>query len=200
MKKILLFIFISFLGISDFSIKNGKVYYEDKYGEKVVKKADSKTFEILPRKGFAKDKNHVYVGDYIIPDADPNTFELLSGCYSKDKNYVYCTDGKLRELNPDTVKIIGDYAYDNGIMYILFQRIEGIDIDSFEVLKGLYSKDKNSIYYVNKKIENVDMETFESFKNGYARDKNHVYLLGGIQKDLDPKTFEIPEKAVFIVN
>ena len=200
MKKIFLFLCISLFTISNFSIKNGKVYYESKYGKEVVKKADVKTFEVLQRAGFAKDKNHVYVGTYAIPDADPETFELLSYCYSKDKNHVYCTDGKLKDLNPDTFKIKGNYAYDNGIMYFGFFRFKEVDIDSFEILEGLYSKDKNSVYYASGKIEGADKETFEAFKNGYARDKNHIYLFGKIQEGVNTETFEIPEKASVIIH
>ena len=200
MKNFFLFVCFSILAISNFSIKNGKVFYENKYGKEIVKKADSKTFEILPRKDFAKDKNHVYVGSYAIPGADPETFELLSYCYSKDKNNVYCTDGKLNGLNPNTFKIIGDYAYDNEIMYFGFLKFKKVDIESFEILESLYSRDKNSIYYASDEIKGADNKTFEAFKNGYARDKNHIYLFGKIQEELNPQTFEIPEKSSVIIH
>lgn len=61
-----------------------------------MREADAETFEEIPSGSaihYAKDKYHVYTGTFVIPNADPNTFELLSFNYSKDKNnYYYGTD------------------------------------------------------------------------------------------------------------
>ena len=119
MKKFFLFVCFSILAISNFSIKNGKVFYENKYGKEIVKKADSKTFEILPRKDFAKDKNHVYMSGIKLENADPATFKKLDGMYAKDKNSVYVLWYKIREADPAT----------------------------FQILNSGYSKDKNHVYF-----------------------------------------------------
>ncbi|BBM45603.1 hypothetical protein JMUB4039_1597 [Leptotrichia trevisanii] len=62
MKKMLLFVVMILAGIqlfSDYSIKNNKVYFEDK----IIKGADAKTFNEINYE-YSKDKNNVYYSIY----------------------------------------------------------------------------------------------------------------------------------------
>ncbi|BBM52825.1 hypothetical protein JMUB3935_1805 [Leptotrichia trevisanii] len=62
MKKMLLFVVMILAGIqlfSDYSIKNNKVYFEDK----IIKGADAKTFNEINYE-YSEDKNNVYYSIY----------------------------------------------------------------------------------------------------------------------------------------
>ena len=62
MKKMLLFVVMILAGIqlfSDYSIKNNKVYFEDK----IIKGANAKTFNEINYE-YSKDKNNVYYSIY----------------------------------------------------------------------------------------------------------------------------------------
>jgi hypothetical protein len=60
-----------------------------------------------------------------------------------------------------------------------------------ERVEGVWGKDKNSIFFFHEKINGVDMNTWEPLDMGYSKDQNFVYN-GIIKTDANPKTFKIP--------
>ncbi len=118
-----------------------------------------------------------------------------------------CSDA-LENKNADSFFVLGEkYIKDWESVYWVgdnspckFDKIEGEDVDSFEILGtnnrlGFYGKDKTSVYFADKKIEGADVDTFgtlagENTWNYYLRDKNNVYFSGRKVDGADPDTFE----------
>ena len=146
--------------------------------EKKVEEADLSTFEIIVSGGrvnVAKDKNHVFSMDQIIEGADPNSFKHIRYDFFKDKNNIYHGSNRLENIDVETFEII----------------IGGGRFDVF--------KDKNNVYYGSTLIEDADPSTFEYFPErhnltsgsgySYAKDKNNVYLGSEKLLNADPEAF-----------
>lgn len=70
--------------------------------------------------GYAQDANHIYGPQGMIPEADPETFKMITKSYSIDSGHVFF-EGKL---------------------------VNGADSGSFEVIdNGLYAIDDRSVFY-----------------------------------------------------
>lgn len=98
-------------------IATGPVYFKDSrnvyfndYGArnlKIITGADSQTFEVVEDTyAYAKDSNHAYYQDKLIPDADTKTFQYLGGdlstAYAKDDRRVYLNGQIIDGADPVT--------------------------------------------------------------------------------------------------
>ena len=165
-----------------FKDKNN-VYYE---GEK-IEGIDMNSIEVI--NGMCiKDKNSVFYEGKKLRNISPNNFNIFDGgiSYDKilvDKNGAY----KLLENENQKDKIIpldskninlktleridspmdsSNYFKDKNGVYFLngekFVKINGVDIDTFEVtMSGKYGKDKNNVYFEGKKMEGENPKKFE---------------------------------------
>ena len=133
--------------------KNGIYKFEENENEKSLKitlinaKIDFENLKELDWKYFGDDKNIYYFdeSDFKKLDrADINSFERIEYTgFFKDKNNVY---------------------YDG-------EKIEGIDMNSIEVINGMCIKDKNSVFYEGKKLRNISPTNFNIFDGGISYDK-----------------------------
>ena len=133
--------------------KNGIYKFEEGENEQDLKitpinaKIDFKNLKKLDWKYFGDDKNIYYFdeSDFKKLDrADINSFERIEYTgFFKDKNNVY---------------------YDG-------EKIEGIDMNSIEVINGMCIKDKNSVFYEGKKLRNISPNNFNIFDGGISYDK-----------------------------
>lgn len=80
---------------------------KDFYYDTVALKTDIKTFKIFD-KNWARDKNHYYINGWTCPIADYKTFIALDFMYAKDKYKVYCTDTTVTNADPATFKVNND--------------------------------------------------------------------------------------------
>jgi hypothetical protein len=163
-----------------FQFLQNKIYAKDKNNvyymvggcAKIIKEADSETFEILGC--YAKDKNYIYYNDKSRKEVDYLTAEYLGGQYLKDKNHVYYPAGA---FDPE------------------FVIVNSADPETFDYLDFFYAKDKNHVYIFGSASEKKDSATFEILNANVTKDKNHVYYIfptagSGIVKDVDTTTFE----------
>ena len=133
--------------------KNGIYKFEENENEKSLKitlinaKIDFENLKELDWKYFGDDKNIYYFdeSDFKKLDrADINSFERIEYTgFFKDKNNIY---------------------YDG-------EKIEGIDMNSIEVINGMCIKDKNSVFYEGKKLRNISPDNFNIFDGGISYDK-----------------------------
>lgn len=67
------------------------------------------------------------------------------------------------------------------------------DAQTFKALNVHYGKDKNYIYYSSLKVNGADVESFEVFDkfSSYAKDKNNIYIWSRILTWADVETFEL---------
>jgi len=82
---------------------------------------------------------------------------------------------------PELEKEIKKYKKDKDNIYYDWNKIEWVDIESFEVLNYWYSKDKHNVYYFWRKIDWADPETFENLWKYYAKDKDRLYIIHGVK-------------------
>lgn len=164
--------------------KNGIYKFEEGENEQDLKitpinaKIDFRNFKELDWKYFGDDKNIYYFDEDIfkkVDKADINSFERIDSTgFFKDKNNVYYEGEKL----------------------------EGIDINSIEVVNGMCIKDKNSVFYEGKKLRSISPTNFNIFDGGISYDiilvdKNGAYKLmeNENQKDkiipLDSKNIDL---------
>ncbi|BBM38190.1 hypothetical protein JCM16775_0898 [Leptotrichia hofstadii] len=156
--------------------KNGIYKFEENENEKSLKitpinaKIDFENLKELDWKYFGDDKNIYYFdeSDFKKLDrADINSFERIEYTgFFKDKNNVY---------------------YDG-------EKVEGIDMNSIEVINGMCIKDKNSVFYEGKKLRNISPDNFNIFDGGLSYDKilvdkNGIYKF--IETEDNKKTIEI---------
>lgn len=133
--------------------KNGIYKFEEGENEQDLKitpinaKIDFKNLKELDWKYFGDDKNIYYFDEDSfkkVDKADINSFERIDSTgFFKDKNNVY---------------------YEG-------EKIEGIDMNSIEVINGMCIKDKNSVFYEGKKLRNISPNNFNIFDGGISYDK-----------------------------
>ena len=144
--------------------KNGIYKFEEGENEQDLKitpinaKIDFKNLKELDWKYFGDDKNIYYFDEDSfkkVDKADINSFERIDSTgFFKDKNNVY---------------------YEG-------EKVEGIDMNSIEVVNGMCIKDKNSVFYEGKKLRNISPTNFNIFDGGISYDiilvdKNGTYKL-----------------------
>ena len=158
-------------GTSNFFKYQGKIYvFTLNDGMQALENVDMETFKTLNSgdyytKNIGLDKNNVYFGNVIIPDLDPNKFEVIGNGYYTDgtNSYFY---SPFSELDKDSSKYI--YPY---------KKIE--NAKNLKVLENfeLFVVDGENIYYKGEILKNADLNTLEIIdkNNEYFADKENVY-------------------------
>ncbi len=127
-----------------------------------------------------RKKSSTSAGPSLIEGADVDTFEIFlfekkTSMTKQDSSYTFTRDK--------------DYLYERG------KRVEGVDPNTFVILRWLFIQDKDSVYYQGQRLEGSDPATFEFLDNEYSRDRNFVYFTdkGTVEKlkGVDGSTFEI---------
>jgi hypothetical protein len=81
----------------------------------ILAKADPESFSILNIIGLAKDKNSVFSGGKIMPEANPDLYQAFryenqSTHYWSDGKSVYCNTGLVKEADINSFKATGMYS------------------------------------------------------------------------------------------
>ncbi|WP_312648949.1 DKNYY domain-containing protein [Aminipila sp.] len=107
-------------------------------------------------------------------------------------NYVSYDEGVGRRVEPinvnkDEFKVLNypDFARDDQSVYFTYEKIEGSDPDSFQIINNngryRYAKDKNNVYvYASDgsylyKVINADPNSFEVLEFPYSKDKDDAF-------------------------
>ena len=170
--------------------RRGNVYY---WNDK-IKGADSKSFELINREGYAKDKNHVYYGESPISDS-PGTFD---GDNLKDKQFVYYSGMKFTVADIETYVRLGSsyFGKDKIQGYYIDIPIEGSDAETL-ILIGMYNsplaKDANHVYYKGKILEGANpdgkYEEYDRSRSSIIMGEHNVWYKH-VSMNLNPKTFK----------
>lgn len=180
---------------------NGDVYWLNStqviYGDKILPGANPDKFSGFEdfrgwTYSISNGQYFVYINGKRLPDVDKDTFTPLSEFIGKDKSHIFEQDKMiLSETDARNFELFDDHSFgkDNNYIYYMAHvkpfAIEGIDLESFEILDWSYLKDKNHIYYTHQyksieKLNQIDVASFEitdydESTNSHARDKNHYY-------------------------
>lgn len=156
-------------------------YYLDKKhvweGTKLLEGFDPHSFEIVDwRLGLVKDANNVRICWKNIENADASTVELIDvyhGAYWRDKQHIWYFNQQLQPLTlPDDGEL---YFYPKSNFCRVGQNIwcqahllEGVDVETFTVIKPTIGRDKNYYYYeehryTHQEYAEKDVERYYTF-------------------------------------
>ena len=116
-------------------------------------------------KNIALDKNSVYFENIIIPDLDPNKFEVIGNGYYTDGTNSYFFS-PFSELDKES----SNYIYP-------YKKIENAkNLKALENLE-LFAVDGDNVYYKGEILKNTDLNTLKIIdkNNEYFADKENVY-------------------------
>jgi|GEM_PF-1440835 hypothetical protein len=188
------------LADSGYYIRITKVYYHPGFGLSSpfeIKDVHMSTFEILDDdRGYAKDKNRVYLDGLPIPEADPATFEILEDRYWRDKNYVYLNE-RIFSNDPENFEFIsGNLMRDSHHIYWSTEIISD-DPSNFTIIDDsgstTYWKDSQNIFFNGSPIEDANINTFEIIDDIYSHDDTNVFYRADTISQADIASFEVVE-------
>lgn len=187
----------------EYKEEDGKLYHYHYLGigvtkKKEVKGADLKTFQQITEL-YGKDKKSVYRKEELLPNADPNSFEVIDEkIYSKDKNNVYWYAERISNADPSSFQIIDiEYSKDKKHVFFKAETIQSANPETFERIYEYFSKDKENVFYNDKILSKADPATFEKITYSMWKDKQYVFYFDSILPNADPKTMKNVEKYDF---
>jgi hypothetical protein len=163
---------------------------------KSLKAADPETFRLMSDGYTARDKQHLFRRDQIMPVRDLESFVMLEHEFQRDRVRGYY---RLAEIagsdGPSFEALDGHYARDKGRIYF----VDGFDVggvvktshrDAFRVLADGYATDGQKAYYRGAVIATRDAESLQELSGlGYAKTRSQVFHNGRWMRDADAETF-----------
>ncbi|HEV7800825.1 MAG TPA: DKNYY domain-containing protein [Burkholderiales bacterium] len=133
-----------------------------------------------------------YYNETLIAEADPKSFQVLSGHYAKDTSRVYYADTRrdskdyfttkrsqvtvVERADPGTFRHLNsEYAKDKDNVFFEGVAFPVKDIDSFELLDYGYARDRIGAYYHQRPIPGTEGSTFSTLDSHYSKDAKHVF-------------------------
>ncbi|WP_164000021.1 DKNYY domain-containing protein [Pyxidicoccus caerfyrddinensis] len=146
--------FLALIFRNSYEVKNGKVFYHAAgIGLSEVTGADAETFKEMKEgnHGYGEDKHGIYFHAQKLPDADRDSFSILTEAsyWSKDKNKVFYGASVLPGVDVSRFRLLGSYyGTDGKSVYGVGRLIEGADPGTFELVgkDGTMAKDKSAYY------------------------------------------------------
>lgn len=185
-------------------INNKKIYRWDSvthYSDRtLITWVDYDTFTPLGM-FYARDKNYIYY-EWVRSSYDVTRNPRRVGDFIADDEYVYHNDLQfiVTWANAKAFHNItwpnwwGIYYSDNENIYAdWWIKIDGVNIQTFQLLGLNYAKDKNNIYRWSNSITWADIVSFIVLGefSPYVKDKNNVYIGSRILTWVDVASFEI---------
>ncbi|MFA7325176.1 MAG: DKNYY domain-containing protein [Candidatus Kapaibacterium sp.] len=125
---------------SDYAKDKDSVYFEGR----IIKGAHSASFRTIGNTIYSLDKKNVYIYWYKIPNADPNSFEILETPYSKDKNRIFCGNISLKISKVEKFELLNFDGYSIMDTSVFNKRFSNLILDRFEIETIVYS-DANAL-------------------------------------------------------
>ena len=187
-----------------FAKDKNNVYYQNKKINGIV--ADG--FEQI-QSNFIKDKNGIYKFEenekslkitLINAKIDfENLKELDWKYFGDDKNIYYFDESDFKKLDRADINSFERIEYtgffkDKNNVYYDGEKVEGIDMNSIEVISGMWIKDKNNVFYEGQKLKGISSDNFNYFDGGLSYetilfDKNGIYKF--LKNEDNEKSVEI---------
>lgn len=146
------------------------------YVDHPITTIDVNSFQILNEHGYAKDNLHVYYHENTVPDADSDSFTMLSDLYGKDNAHVYYKDKAIPGADPASFTLFDvQWGKDAHDVYIQDRPIDACDPATFVLLKDSWQKDKQCVYREGREVVGADPASFVVLNFWFGKDNNHVY-------------------------
>lgn len=187
-------------GINILQFKNSTTYRKNKsyvcWDKVLIKGADPETFFAFDN-GSGMDKNSVYAKYDSLKEVDKDTLIFLDKRYSKDKNNVYCMSVKMEGVDVESFELIKGtiYVKDKTSIYFAAKKLEGIDANSISFIGKYYLRSGSDIYRNNSIIKGANADNFIAIDAAYSKDNIHVFYIGNILSGANPLTFEVFDGA-----
>ena len=144
--------------------------------------------------GYARTRNLVYHNGKVVPDADPQTFELFMTevGMARDHRHVFFNDRLIAGADPATMVQIQGYAFkDRNSVYNEGRRIEGLSPARVRASEfGSYLMDDQRVFKNGIEIRGRDPSTFRELQPPWTLDKLGVYYGDQIVPEIDQSTFQ----------
>jgi len=166
--------------LDGYKIYQGKVYH---YGCP-VKEADPNTFREIPKRdeiplGMAQDSKSLFFGGNKLEGLHPNSYK------TKKVQYYDSSDDKQKEMY---------FLFDKDNEYLYDMNVDGVDLNTVEIINSGYFKDKNNVYeidYKNNVVNRIPDANPAFFTFGYNINSDAVYWYGKKIEKADPGSFEV---------
>jgi hypothetical protein len=154
---------------------------------------DPDSFQVLNKRGYAKDKMTAYFRWKRIAGSEPQSFSALSEIYAKDAYRVYYEDEIVPTADPATwVLMEVEWAKDKKDVFLQNMPIAACDPASFEFLSNDWQRDSKCVYKRGGKLSGADPKSFVVINYWYGKDKQNVYHNNRkIIEGADPFTFKL---------
>ncbi|MEZ0391424.1 MAG: DKNYY domain-containing protein, partial [Pseudobdellovibrionaceae bacterium] len=134
----------------------------------------------------------IYFQKALIPEADIDSFQVLSRFSAKDKNFVYRTDKVMPTAKVDSFRVLSEkFSVDSSQVYFQEIVIPGADPSTFIPISDSYGRDARAVFKETKAIVGALPNSFEIIGIGYSKDENAVYFNLTLLPGITPKGFEI---------
>ena len=159
---------------------------------------DASTFEVLSEE-YTKDANKAYYkwispGRFWVvelPDADPETLEVLGFNLARDKNHVWWYGSILPGADAKSIELVSDGFVWKDSAHVWYQQQKMVDADAktFKHLGSSYFIDDQRVYWGPDAIDDADRNSFRVLNDSFvAVDQNMVYRSGRPAPAIDPAT------------
>jgi len=149
-----------------------------------IESADSKTFRLITDL-IAEDDRRVYVAGTPIAGVNPGGYELLGQLFVRAKSCVYFGVSQIPDADPKTFELVTGaadqfFARDARHAYHRFRLLDGIDGASFEVLPGGYlAADKNAFYSIETSGSDRSLKPLDSPRRGETQALGYGFYRSG---------------------
>ena len=123
-----------FCDANDYYYKGAPLHVTDMRSFEVI--------ELDDRRMWAKDSRTVYFDSLHVEGANPATFRLLDFLEGKDDRHVFYQDSILPDADPNTYEVLGLYSKDKSHVWYCGHLMEGADAASFHLDKEDEGVDK----------------------------------------------------------
>lgn len=124
--------------------------------------ADVSTFEVLAGQ-FARDKNHIFQMGKPLEGLKPGFSVISGQHgYAQDDMHIYGPHGIIPDADPETFRMLTkQYSVDAGHVFFEGRNISEADSGSFEVIdNGLYAIDAKSVFYAGRLLKDTSPTGF----------------------------------------
>jgi len=163
------------------------VSYDEGVGKRVTyMDVDQATFETLDNKGYAKDKNNVFLTSGKIDNANPETFHVIGNGYAADNKNVYLDRETLIDAEPMTFEQLDfPYSRDNKNVFCGTLPLDISNLESFKVTKSSSSKSTvltTHFIELNPEYSFIDSIRYKGIIYGYGTAKTDNEKFDGYKK------------------
>jgi hypothetical protein len=161
--------------------------------EHPVAGVDPRSFQVLNKQGYAKDRLGAYFRWNKIETADSASFTALSEHYAKDRRQAFYEDKPIAGTDPASFEIINEqWARDRRDVYLQNRPIEACHPPTFALLEENWQRDRECVYNRGRKLPAADPSTFTVLNFWFGKDESHVYHSDGHELAVaDAKTFAV---------